>query len=86
MLHMEQEGSLCAKIETRAYEKNFFVRWSKSLEKDPTARQRNRIHCTIKKRFKISPFELIDNRFARIHGRSVYGEGGAEETHLGLSL
>ena len=31
-----------------------------------------------KKGTDISPFELIDNRFARIHGRSVLGGGGGD--------
>ena len=36
-------------------------------------------HCTILKRSEISPLELIENRFVRIHGRSVHGGGGGRE-------
>ena len=35
----------------------------------------------IKKRSEFSPFELIENRFARTHGRSVHG-GWEQVKHI----
>ena len=63
---------------------DLFTNWRRSPLKALFTQERNqrhRIHCRIKKRSEISPFELIDNRFARIHGRLVL-RGGGRRKHI----
>ena len=63
---------------------SFLYTGPKAWNSIPTAHPRHRIRCTIQKRSEISPFELIENRFARIHGRTVHG--GRERGKHSLSL